>query len=333
MELYVNSATRTVSLEVPVQPVAGTLDVNIYDNVGVLKHTVATVVSNGNSLSFTFPFFLAQTDGDYTVKWDFKYLEDTVEYDYSNETAVAVVTPILPLSEIAGILGVEVSNERVGITEAAVRNIIQSHTGQRFGFFKNRTLRIEAHGERALRLPERLLEISGMSTLSATLEPTATIITSDGWYLKKGWAHELTAISNTSTYWGASSAGVPANDHDDDGIWTLPLPGEPGYEKTGHGLVIAPPGARTPTVWRDDYPFSITGNWGYKSVPGAVQEAARLLVNDYGCREAAYRDRYLESIKAADWRLQFSSRAWESTGNARADYLLSEFVILDWAVI
>ncbi len=84
---------------------------------------------------------------------------------------------------------------------------------------------------------------------------------------------------------------------------------------------------------KNDYPFEITGDWGYKSVPAPVKEAARLLVNDYACSEQLYRDRYLESIKAADWRLQFSSRAWEYTGNVRADQLLSEYVILDWAVI
>jgi hypothetical protein len=333
MELYVNSASRMVSIEVPVTPVTGSLDVSIFDNVGVLKHTVSTVTSTGSALSFTFPFFLSQSDGDYTVKWDFKYIEDTVEYDYTNETTVSVVTPILPLSEIAGILGVELSSDRIAITEAAVRTIIQAHTGQRFGFYKDRTLRVEAHGESALRLPERLIDVTGLSTLSATLEPTSTIITSDGWYLKKGWAHELTTISNTSTYWGSSAAGVPANNFLDEDLWTLPLPGEPGYEKTGHGQVISAPGSRNPTAWANDYPFAITGNWGHRSVPTPVREAARLLVNDYGCREAAYRDRYLESIKAADWRLQYSSRAWEATGNARADYLLSEYVILDWAVI
>lgn len=335
MEIYVNSANRDVSLEVPVTPISGTLDVTILDANGALQHTVDTVVSSNGVLSFTFPFSLAQGDADYTVVWEFNYTEDGVDYPFSTNTAVSVVTPILPLSEIASILEVSVADEAVANTESGVRYIIRAHTGQSFGFYKNKTIAVEGHGDTALRLPERLVNMTGLATLSANLEPTSTIVTSDGWYLKKGWAHEISAISNNSQYWGGGSgADVPANDPDGDGIWTLPISGEPGYEKTGHGIIISAPGyGPSPTPWRDDYPFKITGDWGYPSVPNPVKEAARLLINDYGCREAAYRDRYLQSMKAADWRLQFTSRSWEYTGNVRADQLLSEYVLLDWAVI
>ena len=65
-----------------------------------------------------------------------------------------------------------------------------------------------------------------------------------------------------------------------------------------------------------------------------VKEAAKLLVNDYACAEQTYRDRYLTSMTAADWRIQFHSGAFLKTGNVRADQLLRDFVLKGgWAVI
>jgi hypothetical protein len=79
--------------------------------------------------------------------------------------------------------------------------------------------------------------------------------------------------------------------------------------------------------------YEITGVWGFESVPEAIREAARLLVNDYACGDASYRDRYLSSITASDWQLSFSSGAYAQTGNVRADQLLSSYVRPRWAVV
>ena len=262
------------------------------------------------------PYSSTLTDGEVTVQLEFVYQAESI---VQTRTAT-VVTPLLDKYEILEIYP-EATDAEVVEIERAVRVIIQAHTGQSFGLFEG-TKSVEGHGERALRLPERLVELTGLSTRSAVLNPNSAIVVSDGWYLKKGWSEEVSSIEDDSTYW---TGWEPTQDA---------APGEPGYEKPGHGHVIAAPGVRaTPTQWADDYPFAITGKWGYTSVPTAVKEAAKLLVNDYACSEIAYRDRYLESIKAADWRLQFNERAWESTGNVRADQLLDEYVILDWAVI
>lgn len=254
-------------------------------------------------------------DGPLTVTWEFSL--DGIEVDKVNH--FEVVTPYLTIGEVKKIYP-EATNEEAIEVEAAVRHVINAHVGYDFGYFVG-TKVVEGHGESALRLPSRLIELTGFSTLSSNLDVRSAIITSDGWYLKKSWSYETTPIESDSIYWGYTDVDNPS-------------PGEPGYEKPNHGYIITAPGqGGVATSWRDDYPFNITGRWGYESVPQPVKEAARLLVNDYACQEIAYRDRYLESIKAADWRLQFSSRAWESTGNVRADQLLSEYVLLDWAAI
>lgn len=288
--------------------------------------------------------YIGSDTNDVEVVWHFTI--DSVPDESFDETfSYEAVTPILSKQEILRVFDDEdVSMDEVWEVEAAVRHIIQSHTGQKFGLDKNKTLTVLGDGERALRLPERLINVRGVNTLTSSLAASAFIIISDGWYVKKAWA-EATARTNPkdSQYWGDITDGVFNNniyDDADDGY-------NPGYNGLGQlvdptitptatrhgGVTVAPAASGRSTPWKNDYPFEITGDWGYKTVPANVKEAAKLLVNDYACMESAYRDRYLKSIRAADWRLEFSSQAWSSTGNARADLLLDEYVLLDWAVV
>lgn len=263
-----------------------------------------------------------QNEGEINIEWVF----EINEVEVTKTDTFEVVTPYLTIAETKELLGIT-SDEDAIKAERAARLVINSHCGQSFGYAVDKTIVVEAHGEGALRLPARLIKLTGLSTLTAELDPLAAIIVSDGWYLKKGWSEEVTPIENDSAYWGNTDAG---------GFALVDSEGHVVFseEKPGHGAVVYAPGTgRRATPWRNDYPFRITGDWGYKTVPGPVKEAARLLVADYACMEVAYRDKYLESITAADWRLQFNSQSWAWTGNVRADHLLSEFVLLDWALI
>lgn len=274
-----------------------------------------TPTTVGSVSSVTLPYF--QSEGTVEVSWSFSIPSVG---DFTDVQIYDVVTPYLTKAEVKTIWP-EATDQQALDVEAVVRHVINAHTGQSFGY-SEKSITVEGHGESALRLPERLIELTGLSTLTATLNVNRSIIVSDGWYLKKGWTDSVTVLTTTDEYF----SGTDVNNYADEG--------EPGYEKPSHGHIIIAPGANaSPTPWRDDYPFTITGKWGYITVPQPVREAAKLLVNDYACSEVAYRDRYLESIKAADWRLQFSSSAWRYTGNVRADQLLSQYVLLDWAVV
>lgn len=273
------------------------------NGVGPIVGTFTPVASDSSAWELQLPYLGSDTN-DVEVVWNFTIAGLP---DFFDETfSYSVVTPYLTVREVKTIFP-EASNEEAMEVEAVVRHVINAHTGQSFGFDRSKTLTVEGHGEGALRLPERLVQLEGVSTLTDILNPLSAIITSDGWYLKKRWTDVVSTRTTDNTYFAED-----------------PRPG---------GIIYAPSLDGKAGQWREDYPFNITGDWGYKVMPTAVKEAARLLVNDYACSEVAYRDRYLESIKAADWRLQFSTRAWEYTGNVRADQLLSEYVILDWALI
>lgn len=77
--------------------------------------------------------------------------------------------------------------------------------------------------------------------------------------------------------------------------------------------------------FKRDHIYYIRGNWGWDGVPAGVGEAAKILAGSYVCPDITYRNRYLESIKSGDWRIQFSSEAWKGTGDAVVDEILDNY--------
>jgi hypothetical protein len=306
MNIYTNSAERTVYLDVPVVPLAGTLDVEILKDDEVV-HTVNTVVIDSEDrLTFTLPFSLVRTDADYEVHWRFEYLEDSQPYEYNEFVPLSVVTPILPFSEIKQILGDEFDDDEAARVEQAVRYVIQAHTGQFFGKYVGK-ISVTGSGEPYLRLPRKLISFSTLN--GNAYYSNALALRGSGWYLKS-----------------KTLAGPPPIRADWDG-WNE------ATAYSGYTPIIAPY-SRATVAFQQDVEYVIDGVWGWNSVPHAVQEAAKLLINDYACSDAQYRDRFLSSITAADWRLQFHDGAFSNTGNARANQLLAEYILQrGWTVV
>lgn len=273
-------------------------------------------VTNGVA-TFTPPYAAVANQG--RLRIDVQFAEES---DYFTKTQYFdVVAPYLEIMDLRKIMNNATDDARWDM-ESVVRAIIDSYTGQHF-YSVDKTLTVRGTGADFLRLPERLMVLQGLKTLTTTLDITDSIITGDGWYLKKGWTSGNDYTPTGNKYFT-----------DTDAWWMNHQPGEPGYQQYDHGYVISAPRlSALPTPWMKDYPFSVTGTWGYDQVPQAVRAAALLLVNDYSCNEVLYRDRYLNAVKFADTDIDFSGASWGGTGNVRADQLLSEYVIADWAVL
>ena len=210
-----------------------------------------------------------------------------------------IVTPYLTKRDVADI-DPDISDEEFLRAEAAVRHIINAHTGQSFGKYTG-ILRVQGNGSRSLALPARLLsltQVNGSDVLGAY------DVVGDGYYINYyPW-------------------GIPPVRADFYGLHmhTGGVINNPNYVKLGE--------------FPNNEVYEINGTWGWEQVPPAIKEAARLLFNDYACGDSTYRDRYLTSMTAADWRIQFHSGAFRQTGNVRADQLLAEYVLKrGWAVI
>lgn len=85
--------------------------------------------------------------------------------------------------------------------------------------------------------------------------------------------------------------------------------------------------------WTQYVPVVISGTWGWESVPTDVSEAALILIEEELSDERTYRDRYLTSMTAADWRIQFHPAAFTGTGSVVVDQLLTKYKVSNMAVV
>ena len=79
--------------------------------------------------------------------------------------------------------------------------------------------------------------------------------------------------------------------------------------------------------------YRIRGEWGYRSVPERISLAAMLLAQEYGCRESAWRDKYVEQMKNVDWTVTFNPGAFAGTGNIKVDQILTSYTLNKLVVI
>lgn len=75
------------------------------------------------------------------------------------------------------------------------------------------------------------------------------------------------------------------------------------------------------------------GTFGWPVVPNDINMAAKMLIGDYFCSDAVYRQRGVQAVRAADWRLDFHDKAFEGTGNLDVDILLSKYAAFNMVVI
>lgn len=241
-----------------------------------------------------------QNDGELRVTWTFTIPSSG---NYTETQVYDVVTPILPLSEIKTIIESD-SDEDAKTIEQATRNIIKAHCGQDFGKYVGK-ISVSGSGEPNLRLPRRIISITSIN--DNTFMNSAVAVRGNGWYLM------------------SKNRGVPSIRADFDGWHENPYTSE---------VPLVAPYASQYYTFTQHREFVIDGVWGWEAIPSEVGEAAKLLINDYACGDSIYRDRYISSMTAADWKIQFHDGAFTDTGNVRANQLLAEYVLRrGWVVI
>jgi hypothetical protein len=173
--------------------------------------------------------------------------------------------------------------------ERVSRFIINSYCGQEFGK-KTTTFAVEGTGGDSLRLPWRLMTLTDVKYLKRTLT------TRPGPIIGLGYPT-----------WEIGSGG-----------WMLrQQPNRVGIDPVLNGGPF----------FRRNMLYNIAGVWGYNAPPTAIEEASKILTADLMCQDHKYRDKYLQSIKMGDWRIQFHDLAFNGTGNATADKLLLDYRI------
>lgn len=295
MEIYRNE-TATVQLKVPVSAINGTFEVTATDGDDLL-YTFPVVTPGSGGYSVTLPFSLVSLDRKFTITWSFDYLEAGVTKSYTSKTYVEVVTPYVTVDEIRAALGTMpvMTDDAIKRVERRIRGVIDNFTGQSFGLYFGKK-RVQARGDEDLTLPQRLISITSVE--GAVWNDISRYATrGDGWYL-----------SNAT-----------------------PLYADGSYVSTG---VISWPGTTSRRIlWKDNVWYTIDGEWGYEDVPFNIKEAALILIEDNICPDSEYRDRYIDSVKTADYQYMYNENAFRGTGSVIADQLLAPYIRPTLAVI
>ncbi len=252
--------------------------------------------STDHIVSVDLPFSLTSLDQEFDVKFNFTIGGESAQVIEH----VKVVTPVLTRSK-----GDLIAPGKYNDFEPIVRHVIESFTGQSFGKWTG-TYTIYGENDSELQLPSRLISLSALSFGGVPQLTDTYLIKGDRWFLAK------------NRY---------------DGLTAKQAPPEESVEVviSGGQRIFYP--FRGYARFGESVEYSVSGVWGYEYIPENVAKAAAVLFEDYVCPEATYRNRYVQDVAAQDWKLRFSGRTWDGTGNVIADQLLDKFKRSGMAII
>lgn len=173
--------------------------------------------------------------------------------------------------------------------ERLIRHIIQNYTGQRFGPYVDKSMELNGDGGDSIYLPVRLTSLSGVvNNFGDDITDLCEISPNDP-----------TFIQRSPRFTGGHIYEVKR-----DIMWN-------SFE-----------------LFNERNAFTITGNWGWEYVPSEVVEAAKLLIIQGidGDDIQDMRSRGVFRTELGDFKLFLNQDQWGSTGNNRADTLLSAYV-------
>ena len=81
-------------------------------------------------------------------------------------------------------------------------------------------------------------------------------------------------------------------------------------------------------VFQTNVPYKVQGKFGWEKVPDEVELAAIELMKDYFAKDTVRRNKYIKNISTFDWDFEYTSEAYAGTGNAYADRLLADYVMV-----
>lgn len=302
MEIFRGDSAATVSIDFPatVKASVTAIDVFVLEN-GKEIYEISTVAATPEGYSVTLPWHLTRMDRELVVEFRITYTDAGLPLTVRDQAYVQVVTPLLALDEVAQIAGYdrttpEGARDTIDL-ERTVRYTIQRLTGQNFGKFFG-YMDVSGNGSAKLNLPAPLLDF-GDVLYDGIMRPNHGVnIINDGWAITGG------------EIWIDNIKQAPPE-------WMLDR-----FDYTGK---IYAPIKYGRNIFADGVEYTISGLWGYYDVPADIRQAARLLVKDYSCDESLWRDRYIDSIRAGEWRFEFNAQAFSGTGNVQVDQILSGY--------
>lgn len=233
---------------------------------------------------------ITDADDHYTIIWSYEIESSYVE----RREPLQVVTPIMTYEHYLETYqkSHEVLEYRdFKLLEMTVRKVIESYCNQSFNLESNLSYSIQGDDSDSLMLRRRIVSLDSVQVLDPHVNSAGDETPYD--------------ITEYVTF-------------DDDDRWSIRRLTSGGIERNFSPIYRS-------QFFRYPKMYKVTGTWGWERIPEDIYHAAGILINDYQCADAKYREKYIDNIRAADWRMEFKLTGSETTGNANADMILSEY--------
>ncbi len=269
--------------------------------------SVLTSVADENNIgTYTVNIPYQYTDRNRTLRLQWEYTIGGTQIARSDE--VYVVTPYVDFNHVQD-LGFSTdssdpnyrSYKELIRAERYARKQIEQYTGQSFYLYDDVVV-VYGYDSDVLPLPSKIHTLHELYAKDVLLLDTINDI--DNW----NYPVEIT----TTGY------GIKINRANmlDNTVYTANGMVPPTINDYGSG------------IFQTGVPYKVQGKFGWEKVPDEVELAGIELMKDYFAKDTVWRNKYVKTISTFDWDFEFTSDANAGTGNAYADKLLAEYVLV-----
>jgi len=274
---------------------------NIYDSEGQLITTETADLAFDDDNR---PYYYVTIGQDITNDYEVKTIEWEYQVDGQDVITPAefliVVNPYITYQRFMEMYpGSILSYNEFALVEPVVRKVIETYCNQDFTREDNVAYSVKGQNSDHLPLPKQIIDLEQVEVLDPAID----------------------SAGNETPYNITQYVTV-----DEDDRWHI-------RRRTTWNVNRSLSPTHNRRLFKYPSKYRVMGSWGWDMVPQDVSRAAAILINDYVCSDAKYREKYIANIRAGDWRMEFVATGDETTGNANADMILAQYRNVGLAVI
>lgn len=269
---------------------------HLYDSQNNVLTTLSVTGSNPYIVAIPYQFTIKQQN--LRVDWTFTVASQPIvqsEFLY-------VVTPYISLANLSTLNSTTsaYTNDQLKMLEQTVRTVINNYCAQYFGS-QNKTIQIEVQQQRGyiLNLPERCWNVN---SIYSQYDSNTDLFSTGVW--------KLTDPHTLMTNFHYQMGDIFYEDY----LITGPLPAPITFSDQ-HFF-------RAHSYW-----LTVTGDFGWQTVPADIMWAAKRLANTYSCNDDTYRVKQVQTVGSNTWTVGYNPGVYNSTGDLDVDKVLDNYYI------
>lgn len=270
-----------------------------------ILRTISAIADENNPGTYYINVPYDLTDRNRTLKLVWQYSVDNTLITKVDE--VEVVTPYVDFNHVQD-LGFSMDSSDPGYksykellrAEKYARKQIEQYTGQSFYLYDD-VYSINGYDSDTLPLPAKVYQLHELYANDVLLLDTLNNINNWNYNVElstTGYGIRINRANMLDNTVYTANGMIPPSIHDGSG------------------------------VFRSNVTYKVQGRFGWERVPQEVELAAVELMKDYFSKDTVWRNKYIKNISTFDWDFEYTSEAYAGTGNAYADRLLADYVMV-----